>query len=940
MLSEAASRAVLRSAIDQAGREGSLQVPDEAAHWPGFRRRVRQEIAGWSQQERPLDSGPPDADDPVAADAWAIHLRYRRALASFGAVDRDGLAVWASTALKLSPPKDLKRFGVVTVLDFDDETPAIRRALLALETRAKAVRISLPVLTDPALEHSQGRAPALRLRLLDRGYAESVVEEPLYRPRGLREIERRLFREGAHQQAPWTTAAGLFFLGAPQGEGVGLLVARELARALDSGVPPEEILVLFRSWDEDAEAVLRVARSWGLPVAPLGRPRKLATDPAVSALRLALAAAPEDAETEPLVRLLRHGRFLPDWQGLRAPNLSATAAATVLESRAFRGHDLLRRALGRLLKSAGQGSKAPRPLTDEVLGLVDRLLQELQALNRPGTFAEHVGRLGGLSANLGLDRDPGPEGNVQLDRLWEALDEHAAALEALGQGAEPRELHQFTREFQALTDDLESVVDHIYPNTTMFSIVDYVKGVRARLVVLANLAEGTFPSRGPLSLERARFARVAGMAEEQLILAYPTRDAKGQELLAAGFLDDLRRAIDPETLAKVQERHDRLDPALIDHEDLARSPADARVRAVALAFQRRDDGPLKRLAADPHHRSALEGTAAALLLRHHRVNGREFTEFEGGLSDPRARRMIARDFGSDRPFTASQLESYLYCPFQYFMRYVLGLEPLDDRDELGEDFRGRGTRIHDFLERLERRTADGESDREAIARAMIAALIEEEPRDHSEVDSGRYLIDTRRLERAVNAYLQQALQYESQGDGPPPRPTHLEVKFGMEDAEYPCLEIGQGRAAVKIRGAIDRIDVVESADRIQYRVIDYKTGKVPTRGEIESFDKLQLPVYALAAERLVLGGLGATFDEVGYWGLADKGYGKAEINWAELYRPLEEKILGAVDRLREGRFVVQPRTEDCTRKCDFSAVCRIGQVRLARKGEPEGAESP
>ncbi|MGE3820881.1 MAG: PD-(D/E)XK nuclease family protein, partial [Isosphaeraceae bacterium] len=673
------------------------------------------------------------------------------------------------------------------------------------------------------------------------------------------------------------------------------------------------------------------------------------TDPTIAALRLILAGASPESETEPLIRLLRHGRFRPDWPGLRAPNLATRAAAAIRESRVFRGHDSLRHALDAAInKKESVGSERRREAID-VGELVGRVLAELATLNRPGRFAEHAERLGRLASSLGLDREPGPGGDAPLDLLWNALDDHAATLDELGKGSRSLDLNSFAHAFSTMTDDLVLDDGPIPPGSIVFATVDDARGARGRLVLLANLVEGTFPTpeavlgeSGSLSRERNRFSRVAGSADEQLLLFYPTRDVKGQELLAAGFLDDLRRSLAPEALARVEERHDRFDPALVDHEDLARSPADARVRAVALAFQRRDDAPLRRLAGDPLHREVLEGTAAALALRRQRTTGREFSRYEGSLTDPRALARVALAFGPDRPFTASQLESYLFCPFQYFMRYVLGLKPVDDRDELGEDFAGRGSLIHEFLEKLERRRALGATDRESLAREMIREVFETEPDDLPEVESGRYLIETRRLERAVNEYLRQARTYEAAARESPPTPTRFEVSFGMAEGEdqgsLACLQLGEGDVAVKVRGTIDRIDVIASAEGLKYRIIDYKTGKVPSKTEIENFDKLQLPVYALAAERLVLSREAAKFDEVGYWGLADRGYAAAKLNWAALFQPLEDKILGAVDRLRSGRFVVQPRKEECTRRCDFASVCRLRQVQRVRK--EEGPDEP
>ena len=107
------------------------------------------------------------------------------------------------------------------------------------------------------------------------------------------------------------------FSGAPQGEGLGLIVAREVRQQIldGPGTTPDDVLVLFRRWDEDAEVVADLLRSWQIPISTPGRPRMLRTDPTISALRMACKLPREGWETSALVALLRHGQFQPRWAG-------------------------------------------------------------------------------------------------------------------------------------------------------------------------------------------------------------------------------------------------------------------------------------------------------------------------------------------------------------------------------------------------------------------------------------------------------------------------------------------------------------------------------------------------------------------------------------------------------------------------------------------------
>jgi len=192
-------------------------------------------------------------------------------------------------------------------------------------------------------------------------------------------------------------------------------------------------------------------------------------------------------------------------------------------------------------------------------------------------------------------------------------------------------------------------------------------------------------------------------------------------------------------------------------------------------------------------------------------------------------------------------------------------------------------------------------------------------------------MERRRTERIMAFYLAQREDYESQG-GPRPSPYLLEESFGSEDAQYPMLEIGNGERAVKLRGRIDRIDLLESPSGRFFRVIDYKTGSVPAFAEVKRGEMLQLVLYAMAVERLMLGDDPARPAGVGYWGLRKEGYKDFTIpDWQRLKNELESHVMGVVDRIREGRFPVDSLNAGCESYCDFRSICRVRQVRMAGK---------
>jgi ATP-dependent helicase/nuclease subunit B len=200
----------------------------------------------------------------------------------------------------------------------------------------------------------------------------------------------------------------------------------------------------------------------------------------------------------------------------------------------------------------------------------------------------------------------------------------------------------------------------------------------------------------------------------------------------------------------------------------------------------------------------------------------------------------------------------------------------------------------------------------------------------SELDVGLNEIERRRLERVVHRYARQHRAYEELPRGRP-QPLRFEVAFGQPDEDStPSLELGDG--AVRLQGMIDRIDLVHALEGTAFRVIDYKTGACPSKKSVHQALYLQLPLYALAVERLGLVDSGATLHDVGYWSVGTDGYKSIELkDWDQSRSRLEAFVLEVVEQLREGVFVIDPKKEDCTRSCDYRAVCRITQVRASGK---------
>ena len=783
----------------------------------------------------------------MAGEEWALFRAYRETLRGLRAEDPEGWAVWASRVLAKQPLPQLRKPGHVVVIDPISPTRANWRLLDHCQKWAKSMIVTLPYDPDPALAELYGSTDTARRRFLDKGFVEGVEPgEGLWpRPAGLAAIERELFRSDAHERPKLRIERdkGLEILGGPSGEGLSLLVAREVRRQLDRGLPPGEILILVPRLDEDADRIRETLLSWNLPV-DRGRERRLSTIATISALRLAMRLPAEGWEVKSIVRLLRNGQVR--WPHLdRVSRFGRFEAASAMNAtRVFRDRAALREALER-----DQADSPGERSATSALRALEQLGEVIDSTAGPGPWRVQVDRAQRLGDALGLE-------SSDLEPLWDALDDQGWVFEGLGAAVaeESWTWAEFVGQVDAIVAEVAVPAPPPEPGTIRLGAVDDAGGARATVVILANLAERTFPTPDAVALDAApsdalepagrpdpafsremlRFARVAASADERLVLAYPTTDINGEALLPAGFLDDLMRRLDDPTAQSCVEKHARFDPILRNHRDLAKSGADARVLAVALASLEEDVEDLRSLSARPEHSESLRGDGRGVPGGPSPADRDGLRPLRRSPPGPERDRQDSRSLRPDHAFSASQLESFALCPFQFYQRYVLGLKVVDERQELDEDYAGRGSEVHRVLEQIHLQ-AEAEGVPNLIDRLKV--LIETEMRveleqhDSKEASIPEVIMEigTRRTNKTLGRYVGQFRSYFEKAE---PIPHKFEMAFGQEDLDdsstsFPPLTIGDGQDLVKLQGKIDRIDLIREDGAVHFRVIDYKTGSNP-----------------------------------------------------------------------------------------------------------------
>ena len=214
--------------------------------------------------------------------------------------------------------------------------------------------------------------------------------------------------------------------------------------------------------------------------------------------------------------------------------------------------------------------------------------------------------------------------------------------------------------------------------------------------------------------------------------------------------------------------------------------------------------------------------------------GSSFTPWDGLV--PQA----GSDFDPRLPdgpvMSASRLEAVGACPRRFFFRYILDVSPPDD---ISVDPRRwlapmtRGSFLHELFEDF---VADlmvrGRAPQFAVDRPRIDALLTKKaaayrkrypPRGESSFS--RELSD---LRRTAVTFLREEERYRLARGG---EPFCLELSLGLRssgrgtplDRSEPCAIPLPGGASIRVRGRIDRIDRIGTAEN-EYEIWDYKTG--------------------------------------------------------------------------------------------------------------------
>jgi RecB family exonuclease len=338
--------------------------------------------------------------------------------------------------------------------------------------------------------------------------------------------------------------------------------------------------------------------------------------------------------------------------------------------------------------------------------------------------------------------------------------------------------------------------------------------------------------------------------------------------------------------------------------------------------------------------------AAGVNVESERHSDAPFGPFDGVLSDPALVAAIAADFGEEHEFSVNQLETYLSCPFNFYVNRILHLEESEAPDTAVGPLI-RGGIMHTVLQEFHQHFAGlhirdvGLSKADEVMAALVEATFENQDWTDCAAPRGAVLAEKLHMQSRMKRYLRiEYAQEKEQGW----KPLHFEVGFGraakaeeIAPSNPRPFSMQRESGPVRFTGIIDRIDRDGSAARL----IDYKSGGVPGSGDITRGDNIQLSVYAEAVEQHLIPGSQCTEARYLSVGKTDRrealGIG-SKGNWPNRVGNMHNAIDRAVAGIRSAYFPPERAGNSCF-GCGHARACRHEDARIARKtGNPQEKE--
>lgn len=909
---------------------------------------------------------------PRDAELGMIYERYQKVLLEKKWYDAEGRFWLARTAMQNSTTGFWRTLSLVVVDGFSDFTRTQQEMLEQLAIGSQEMLVTLPM-ESPVNRRELFAKPANVLTQLTEMFlkvspVETVIcnSQKSNRPAGLAQIHGRLF-ENPRDLPRSSRSDGLEILAAKGDQSEKVAVALRIKQLLANNVSPNEIVVGLRSAAVSGQAWLKYLSSAGIPVW-CESPAPWSRSPYLKALLSVLQLETEHWPFERVQAVLNSSYFRPQLPGMVWNHADSPRRITGwLRRLKLHSHRIamLRGLARRRERAAADDTEEQRSDLQLALLTLTELSDTLELVRKPRDLSGWADALATVTSRLGMAT--GAQSDLEdADRLQRLL-RAAAPIEAeLSEAPTKRTLSEFLVLLRDVVQTDPPAQDDKPFGRVRIVGSEMLRHLQPSHAFLAEMTEDAFPSRRAedclysdaqrfelyqdgLALshrelhqreEMLLFYQAVTRAGQHLTLTYSQVNSQGHEVYPSPYVTAICELFDP---AIKPSSEGRLDP-LPDIQQIL-TPTDLRLAAVSEA-RHKSPGWWRHLLAEPTTAATARNVFAATQTAVRRFHTKGFTSYEGRLTVARNLADVAHRFGSDRQFSATELESFAQCSFRFWLSDVLELEPLAP-PEIATDYAGRGNLVHDVLAKLAENVPAEPSAVTERFRELVAERLQRQITDN-DLQQALLRVEQDLLDRWAEAFGTQHADYLGKTAETKLMAVRTlnEVPFGVaRDADaadpqqrFPALVLGTKEEAIRIGGRIDRIDIAEREGRTVFTLIDYKTGRRPdfSTAKVETGQALQLALYTLAVLRLGIAGPDAVPLWMGYWTV--KGTGFAPTG-SKKWSPLEQAVLSAlettlaeivpqlVSRIRNGEFVVENDDDACTGHCAYHTVCRVNQIR-------------
>ena len=928
---------LLQEVIRSLGQAGQMPYYGGISAKPGFLLEVQARTAELKRAlvtpER-LAQAAQSGSNPGLVEMARIYAAYQSRLQELNWADEEGLSWLAQVALK-DDKTLLADLAILIVDGFDSFTPAQLNTLQALAGRAAETWITLPGAPDMQRPAHRRFRPVLEALRTGGEVVLKTLAGPPHLPPTLRHLEAGLF-ETTLQTAAGGSDLALIEARSPVEE------AREALRWIKARILRDRVLlagcgVALPEMETYRTPLQAAADEFGLPLR-FSQGALLAATPPAAALTDLLGLALNDFPRRALLDTIRSPYFDPASAGLRREDARLLEIASRY-GQVVQGLAQWEEALT-LLVSQTQGQETAAEIVGEEESSVPRLPVGPEAARLLAGLRTLAGRLAPpdgelplkewahwldeLLQDLGFYKCLAEEASLvgTYDRMLAAL----AGSEALT-GPFPVKYAGFLKEWQGLEAaawvlDLDDDRD-APPAVRVMGLME-ARGVRFEALAVLGLAEGAFPAverADPFLPEDVRqvlgmqsrfgqeqaglFYQVVTRPDRFLLLTRPYLAKGGESWESSPYWNAV--------LERLTLKADRIRPEDTRPLNEAASPEELLFWSSRRQSQAGLEPP-----------QALVGPLAVRWK--HIVETRPILEarlqkeasgvYDGSLAG--LRQELGQRYGTRSRWSASRLESYATCPFFFLASSALGLEVIEP-PQLGYQANQLGSLLHGVLEHVYQETPDPTDTGDVLARlpGVAGRIFEQAPQEYHFRPSLLWDVQQEELLKILQKTIQGIADFDPNGGW---RPLAFELQFGLGDS--PPLVMGMG---ILLHGLVDRVDVNPQG---MLRIIDYKSGSSHLAPQdLIDGRRLQLPIYALAAEQTLTPGLAV---EGFYWTLFQGKVSPLKLSTFECelgtgpraaFDLAESHVEAIVGLIRQGAFEPRPPQGGCPEYCPAAAWC-------------------